>query len=64
MDKYMGVSFQEYSWIQDFEADFPYRWKVSLKILNLADCISFTDLLSVYLKHLKGSRNEFDTYCP
>ena len=29
---YMGESFQDYSWIQDFEADFP--WKVSLKILN------------------------------
>ena len=27
-----GESFQEYSWIQDFEADF--LWKVSLKILN------------------------------
>ena len=28
----MGESFQDYSWIQDFEADFPQ--KVSLKILN------------------------------
>ena len=27
---YMGESFQDYSWIQDFEADFPQ--KVSLKI--------------------------------
>ena len=25
-------SFQDYSWIQDFEADF--LWKVSLKMLN------------------------------
>ena len=28
----IGESFQNYSWIQDFEADFPQ--KVSLKILN------------------------------
>ena len=28
----MGEGFQDYSWIQDFEADFPQ--KVSLKILN------------------------------
>ena len=28
----MGESFQEYAWIQDFEADFPQ--KVSLKMLN------------------------------
>ena len=28
----MGESFQDYSWIQDFEADFPQ--KVSLKMLN------------------------------
>ena len=30
--EYMGESFQDYSWIQDFEADFPQ--KVSLKMLN------------------------------
>ena len=30
--KHMGESFQDYSWIQDFEADFPQ--KVSLKMLN------------------------------
>ena len=29
---YMGESFQDYSWIQDIEADFPQ--KVSLKMLN------------------------------
>ena len=29
---HMGESFQDYSWIQDFEADFPQ--KVSLKKLN------------------------------
>ena len=29
---YMGESFQDHSWIQDFETDFPQ--KVSLKILN------------------------------
>ena len=28
----MGESFEDYSWIQDFEADFPQ--KVSLKMLN------------------------------
>ena len=31
-DVCMGESFQDYSWIQDFEADFPQ--KVSLKMLN------------------------------
>ena len=30
--KFIGESFQDKSWIQDFEADFPK--KVSLKILN------------------------------
>ena len=44
----MGESFQDYSWIQDFEADFPL--KVSLKILNQADFYGFFDLISVYLK--------------
>ena len=31
----IGVSFQEYSWIQDFEADFPE--KVSFWMLNSVD---------------------------
>ena len=44
----MGERFQDYSWIQDFEADFPK--KVSLEILNEADSNSFFDLFSVYLK--------------
>ena len=30
--KYMGESFQDYSWNQDFEADFPIE--SSLKMLN------------------------------
>ena len=34
---HMGESLQDYSWIQDFEADFPQ--KVSLKILNMASLI-------------------------
>ena len=44
---FMGESFQDYSWIQDFEADFPQ--KVSLKMLNLAEFNSFFDLFSVHL---------------
>ena len=44
----MDERFQDYSWIQDFEADFPK--KVSLKILNIADSNSFFDLFAVYLK--------------
>ena len=43
----MGESFQDYSWVQDFEADFPL--KVSLKMLNNADN-NFSGLVSVYLK--------------
>ena len=50
LNVFMGKSFQDYSWIQDFEADF--LWKVSLKIQNLADYNSFSVLLSVYLKKL------------
>ena len=38
----MGESLQDYSWIQDFEADFPQ--KVSLKMLNSAGNSSFSDL--------------------
>ena len=44
----MGESFKKYSWIQDFEADFPQ--KVSLKMLNKGDYNSFSDLFSVCLK--------------
>ena len=47
----MGESFQDYSWIPDFEADFPQ--KVILKILNQADSYIFFDLISVYLKTFK-----------
>ena len=36
---FMGESFQDYSWIQDFEADFPQ--KVSLIMLNQGDHNSF-----------------------
>ena len=45
---HMGESFQDYSWMQDFEADFPKS--VSLKMLNSAGNYSFSDLVSVYLK--------------
>ena len=38
---HMGESFQDYSWIQDFEADFPQ--KVSLKMLNSAGNNTFSD---------------------
>ena len=41
----MGESFQDYSWIQDFEADFPQ--KVSPKMLNYGDHNSFSDLFLV-----------------
>ena len=40
--EYMGERFQDYSWIQDFEADSPQ--KVSLKMLDMADFNSFSDL--------------------
>ena len=45
---HMGESFQDYSWTQDFEADFPQE--VSLKILNYGDHNSFFDLFSVCLR--------------
>ena len=44
----MGKSFQDYSWIQDFEAGF--LQKVCLKMLNKGDDKSFSDLFSVCLK--------------
>ena len=44
----MGESFQDYSWIQDFEDDFPQ--KVILKMLNKGNYISFSDLFSVCLR--------------
>ena len=43
----MGEHFQDYSWIQDFKADF--LQKVSLKMLNKADFNSFSDLYPVRL---------------
>ena len=42
---FMGETFQDYSWIQDFEDDF--LWKVSLKMLNLAGYNSISHLFSV-----------------
>ena len=44
----MGESFQDYSWIQDFEADFPQ--KVSLKMLNKGDYNRFSYSYTVCLK--------------
>ena len=43
----MCGSFKYYSWIQDFEVDFPQ--KVSLEMLNKIDLNSFSDLFSVLL---------------
>ena len=34
LDKYMGESFQDYSWFEDFDADFPQKVTGSLKMLN------------------------------
>ena len=42
----MGESFQDYSWIQDFEDDFSQK----VKLLNSGDYISFSDLFSVCLR--------------
>ena len=50
---HMGESFQDDSWIQDFEDDFPQ--KVILKMLNWGDYISFSDLFSVYLRTIEHS---------
>ena len=44
----MGESYQDYSWIQNFEADFPQ--KVSLKMLNKADFNSFSGFFLVNLQ--------------
>ena len=46
-----NLSFQDYSWNQDYEADF--LWKVSLKMLNQGDYISVSDLFSVCQKTIK-----------
>ena len=51
LNPYMGESFQDYSWIQDFEADF--QQKVSLKILNYGDNNTFSHLFSVCLKAIE-----------
>ena len=42
----MVESYQDYSRIQDFEADFPQ--KVSLKMLNSGDHNSFSDLFTIF----------------
>ena len=44
---FMGESFQDYSSIQDFEADF--LWKVSLKMLKKGDLIGFL----IYIQSVK-----------
>ena len=45
---YKSESFQDYSWIQDFEDDFPQ--KVNLKMLNEGDYISLSDLFTICLR--------------
>ena len=55
---FIGQSFQEYSWIQDFDADLDFFGKSELGKYN-----GFSDLFSVYLnivqfKHIKGKNNE------
>ena len=45
---FMGERFQDYSRIQDFEADFPQ--KVNLKILNKEGINSFSGLVSYSLE--------------
>ena len=47
----MDESFQDYSPIQNFEADFPQ--KVGLKMLNIGDCNRFSDLYSIDHLNLK-----------
>ena len=55
----MDESFQDYSWIQDFEADFPK--KVSLKMLNQADNNSFFwYIITVYLKTINHLNLKYD----
>ena len=44
----MGESFQDYSWIHDFDADFPQ--KVSPKIVNYSDSNGHFGFTSVDLK--------------
>ena len=46
---FTGESFQDYTQIQNFEADFP--WKVSLKILNEADYDSLSAKYHLYFKN-------------
>ena len=48
LDEHMCESFQDYSWIQDFEAGFPQ--KVSLKMLNQGDYNRLSDLFLVCQK--------------
>ena len=47
----MSESFQDYSSILDFEADFPQ--KVSLKMLNQGDYNTLSDLFSVCQKTIE-----------
>ena len=46
----MGESFQDYSWIQDFEADFPYRKSASkswIKQILIASLAYFQFILRI-----------------
>ena len=49
-----GESFQDYSWIQEFEADFTFRILNSGITLKTSKCLldRFTNLFSFYLKQL------------
>ena len=48
LSTHMGENFQDYSWIQDFEADFPQ--KVGLKMLNRKNYSRFSYLYTACLK--------------
>ena len=47
----MGGSFQDYSWIQGFEADFPYRKSASkswIREIMIASLINFQIILNTF----------------
>ena len=54
-------SFQGYSWIQDFEAEFPKKVDLNL-VLNLADYLA-SDLVSVYPKTIDHFNMNLLLFC-
>ena len=54
---YLGESFQDYSWIQDFEAIFYERWSQSIVLGRLYKLLIYFLSLFIFCRHTVSYKN-------